>query len=64
MKIVRHYSGNESLAFWNAINSIKSKSKRNQVYDAGCRLQNLEELVLDNLVFGLQSEEDPEKDVK
>ena len=58
MKIARQYSGPESIAFWNMVNSIKSKLKHQHVYELGCTLQNLENDVLTKLSEGLFSEED------
>jgi len=41
-----YYSGNASKKFWEAVNSIKNKANRQEVYSLGVALQNLEEYVL------------------
>jgi hypothetical protein len=41
-----HYSGDRSTKFWNRVNSIKDQRLWKRAYQAGCRLQNLEEKVL------------------
>lgn len=43
------YSGPESLGFWDRIGSVKDDLARMSLYAAGCRLQELEQGVLEQL---------------
>ena len=58
MKIARQYSGPESVAFWNTINSIRDKITRDSMYEYANRLQQLEGEVLDSLVASLELDEE------
>ena len=44
-----HYSRHNSTKFWNRVKRIKSAVLHYELYEAGCRLQVLEEQVLKQL---------------
>lgn len=48
-KVQPRYFGSLSQDFWNQVNSIKNKKKRNELYRLGAILQSLEHLILDKL---------------
>lgn len=43
------YSKDGSRPFWNAVNSLKNESNRQELYSLGVALQNMEEYVLRQL---------------
>lgn len=58
MKIARQYSGDESKAFWNALNSIKNRTHKEHLYRKACDLQVLENVVLHDLEIDLARDEE------
>lgn len=41
-----HYSRANSVKFWQRVGAIKDPNTHHELYDKGCRLQNLEEQTL------------------
>jgi hypothetical protein len=46
MKFEKHYSGDNSIQFWDAIWAVEDECIRDKLYEDGCRLQNLESRIL------------------